>query len=150
MKKMVSFMVTMIAVVMFIAVSYADYNYDLYCKLRDYIESTGLDIYFNGKVNEDGIYMDYGYMPLSEMSQHYESNVDVSMINVDMDEWFIDWYKPLLEKEFPEYGKIEVDFWLYDEYDGMNIYRLVVKAENDLVNHIDGEQKEIMMLVVFD
>lgn len=146
MKKMVSFMVAMMAVVMFMTVSYADWNGEVFYKVREYVENNGLDIYFNNEVNEDGIYMTYGYMDLTNMSKYMESEIDESMLN-NISDWFSDWYKEKLEEYYPEYGKIYIDFWLYDIYEDVNIYRLVVIAENDLVDFIDGEQQEVMALV---
>ncbi len=144
MKKLVGIILVVMMMVICGTV-YADAYTDLGLFVEnDYMASR----WYNEDVAAFGIERCLGYFDIQNTIENGDYELDPSIVKEDPMDWFYDWYVEAI-KNIVE-GSVQVTFGPYGEYNGTQIYRLIIISENeiDLDEYVDGIQTMIDGLVV--
>ena len=142
MKKVMAIIV-MVIMMMVVTVAFADGYSETYDNIWNYMEENDLIEYYNGAIDDYGVYGTIGILNTEGIKNELTS--DCGSWD-DLENWFAKWYEEKLMEFYPEYGEIGVGFTKIGEYNNTVIYHLTVAAENDIVDFIDGDQCIVDML----
>lgn len=139
-------MIMVMMIVMMVSGAFADdyeYQSEMLNKLDAFLVENELDEKYCGKVDELGIFKFSGVVDCNMLENYGFTCWD------NLDTEFAPFYKKALNEIYPEYEVIDVQMTLAGEYEGTDIYRIIVTGKGDLIDYIDGIQNVVDIMTVF-